>query len=110
MNRKLPLILLAIAGTVATSAVVAAQSAPTGAQGQTYWANTHWDDDNHRRHHGPMPVPNVDVLKRAGMVNVIEVERDDGRIQVEGFDAQGRDLEIKMDVQGQRILSIERDD
>lgn len=111
MKLRLPLILLAAAGAVATPAVIAAQPAPPEARGQAYWAETHWDDDDDdRRHRGSMPVPNAEVLRRAGMVRVIEVERDDGRIEVEGYDAQGRELEIKMDARGQRILSIDRDD
>ncbi|MGE4324006.1 MAG: PepSY domain-containing protein [Sphingobium sp.] len=111
MKLKLPLILIVATGVVATSAVVAARPAPPEARGQAYWAETHWDDDDDAaRRRGAMPVPNAEVLKRAGMVRVIEVERDDGRIEVEGYDARGRELEIKMDARGQRILSIDRDD
>lgn len=112
MKRKLPLILLAATGIVATSAAVAARPAPAEARGQAYWSETYWDDDDDddRRRRGPMPVPNAEVLKRAGMVRVVEVERDDGRIEVEGYDAAGRELEIRMDARGQRILSIDRDD
>lgn len=111
MNYKLPLILLAATGVVATSAVVAARPAPAAAAGQPYWADTHWDDDDDdRRHRGAMPVPNAELLKRAGMVRVVEVERDDGRLEIEGYDAAGRELEIHMDAKGQRILKIDRDD
>lgn len=111
MKLKLPLILLTATGAIVTSAVVAAQPAPAEARGQAYWAETRWDDDHDdRRRHGPMPVPNVGVLKKAGMVRVVEVERDDGRIEVEGYDASGRELEIRMDAKGQRVLSVRRDD
>ncbi len=111
MKLRLPLIVLATTGAIATSAVVAASPPPPEARGVAYWAGTHWDDDDDdRRNRGPMPVPNAEVLKRAGMVRVVEVERDDGLIEVEGYDARGRELEIKMDARGQRILSIDRDD
>lgn len=110
MKRKLPLALLAAAGIVAASSVVAARPAPPEARGNAYWADAHWDDDDSGRRRGPMPVPNAEMLKRAGMVRVIEVERDDGRIHVEGYDATGRELEIRMDARGQRILSVDRDD
>lgn len=111
MKLKLPFILLAATGAIAASAVVAAQPAPAEARGQAYWADTQWDDDDDdRRNAGPMPVPNAQVLKRAGMVRVVEVERDDGKIEVEGYDARGRELDITMDARGQRVLSIDRDD
>ena len=111
MKYKLPLILLAATGVVATSAVVAARPAPAEAQGQAYWSDTRWDDDDDdRRVRGAMPVPNAEALKRAGMVRVVEVERDDGRIEVEGYDATGRELDIYMDATGQRVLRVERDD
>ena len=39
------------------------------------------------------------------------MERDDGRIEVEGFDAQGREIKLTMDRAGKRVLSsrIDRD-
>lgn len=112
MKFKLPLILIAATGVVATSAAVAARPvpAPAAAKGVAYWSETRWDDDDDdRRYRGPVPVPNAEVLKRAGMVRVLEVERDDGLIEVEGYDSNGRKLEIRMDSKGQRILSIDRD-
>jgi len=111
MKFKLPLILLAGAGVLATSVAVAARPAPAGAQGQAYWSETRWDDDDdYRDQRRAMPVPNVEALKRAGMVRVTEVERDDGRLEVEGYDASGRELDIEMDARGQRVLEIDRDD
>lgn len=111
MKLKLPLFLLAGAGVVATSVAIAAPPAPAGAQGQAYWSETRWDDDDDdRRQRGAMPVPNAEALKRAGMVRVIEVERDDGRLEVEGYDASGRELDIEMDAKGQRVLRVDRDD
>lgn len=111
MKFKLPLILLAGAGVVATSAAVAARPAPAAAQGQAYWSETRWDDDDDdRRTRGTMPVPDAEALKRAGMVRVVEVERDDGRLEVEGYDASGRALDIDMDAKGRRVLKVDRDD
>ena len=110
MKFKLPLILLAGAGVVATSAAVAARPAPAAAQGQAYWSETRWDDDDDRRTRGTMPVPDAEALKRAGLVRVVEVERDDGRLEVEGYDASGRALDIDMDAKGRRVLKVDRDD
>lgn len=113
MKIKLPLIALAAAGVVATSAAAAVAhpvAAPSGAQGQAYWANVQWDDDHDDRARlGAMPLPDAAALKRAGMVRVVEVERDDGFIEVEGYDAKGRELDIRMDAKGTRVLSVERD-
>jgi hypothetical protein len=55
---------------------------------------------------------NVDeeVIRRAGMVRVKEIEFDDGLIEVEGFDAQGREIKLYMDRDGKKILSKRVDD
>lgn len=114
MRYKLPLAIAAAGMIAATASVAAADPAPRGVvQDRGYWAGVDWDDDDDdRRRYGPMPVPSVEALRRAGMVRVEEVERDDGRIEVEGRDARGRELKIVMDARGQRVLSarIDRDD
>lgn len=95
---------------VGAATVAWAGSAPAGARSQPFFANVHWDDDfDDRRRYGPMPVPNADALRRAGIVHLVEVERDDGRIEAEGFDAQGREIKVIMDRRGQRVLSVRRD-
>lgn len=110
MKAKLPLIVL-LASAVTTTAALAADLAPAGAQGNAFWANVHWDDDDDDlRRAGPMPLPSAEALKAAGMVRVVEVERDDGQLEIEGFDAQGRELEIEMDATGQEVLSVKHDD
>lgn len=74
------------------------------------FAHTDWDDDDDdRRRYGPMPRPDIRALNRAGIVRVTDVEREDGRLEVEGYDAQGRKMEARMDVQGQRVLGAWRD-
>lgn len=110
MKFKLSLILATGVALVSTAAI-AGDRPPAAAQGQPFWAGVEWDDDDdNRRRHGAMPLPNADALKRAGMVRVTEVERDDGRIEVEGYDARGQELKIRMDARGQRVLSVRRDD
>jgi hypothetical protein len=100
---------IAAAG-IGAATVALAGPAPAGAKDQPFFANVHWDDDfDDRRRYGPMPMPDIDAIKRAGIVHVVEVERDDGRIEVEGFDAQGREIKVIMDRQGQRVLSVRRD-
>ena len=120
MKFKRPLIALVATGIVATGVVAASAvaiaahpvAAPSAAKGQAYWANVHWDDDDAHIYQktSPLPLPNADALKQAGMVRVAEVERDDAFLEVEGFDAQGRELDIRMDVQGQKVVSAHYDD
>lgn len=111
MKKMLTVLAAAVVGSMAAVATVAiAQSAPAAAKNQPFFANAHWDDDfEDRRRYGPMPVPNADAIKRAGIVDVVEIERDDGRIEVEGFDSRGRKIELYMERSGQRVLSIRRD-
>ena len=42
-----------------------------------------------RRRDRAMPLPTADAIKRAGIVEAIEVERGDGRIEVRDFDTPG---------------------
>jgi hypothetical protein len=100
----------ACAAAIAVTSGALAGPAPTAAKSHPFFANAHWDDDwEDRRRYGPMPVPNIDAIKRAGIVHVVEIERDDGLIEVEGYDADGRKIELVMDRQGQRVLSVKRD-
>lgn len=117
MKFKLPLAALAIAGAAAgiaggaAVAVAAHSPAPAAARGVPYWEGVHWDDDDDHgiRARTPLPLPNAAALKRAGMVRVTEVERDDGYLEIEGYDAKGYELDIRMDARGQRVLSVHRD-
>lgn len=116
MRYKLPIILglaAALVGGTAAVAAVAATQAPAAAKGVSFFNNVHWDDDapltvGTRR--TAMPVPDINALKAAGMVRVTEVERDDGLIEVEGFDRHGREIDVKMDAAGKRVLSVEIDE
>lgn len=110
MKMKLPLIVAAAGIAIASTAAIANTQAPAGAINVPFWSGAVWDDDDYSLPRKAMPVPNVEVLKRAGMVRVKEVERDDGRIEVEGYDRNGHELEIDMDASGQRILRVRHDD
>lgn len=119
MALKLPLALALATGAIgATAAVAAIPSAPAtaaptaaNAQDDRGWNDVRWDDDDDdRRRYGPMPRPNVEALRRVGMVRIVEVERDDGRLEVEGYDRRGREIDVKMDLSGRRVLSVDRDD
>jgi len=110
MKKILSAIAIAVVGSTAAASSALAGPAPAAAKDQPFFANVHWDDDfDDRRRYGPMPVPNADAIKRAGIVHLVEVERDDGRIEVEGFDAQGHEIKLVMDRKGQRVLSARRD-
>lgn len=106
---------VAFAQAPAVPAPAPAKPAPPPAKpapASDMWANVHWDDQDGPRRAGPMPKLNSEALRRAGIVKVREVERDDNRIEVEGWDAQGHEVEVKMDSSGQRVLrvKVDRDD
>lgn len=102
--------LVAVAGTlILGDRAMAAPTPPTAQPAPAeagFWSQTRWDDDHadHARY-GPMPRPSHDALRRVGVVRVLEVERDDGRMEIEGLDAQGREIDILMDIGGQRVLA-----
>ena len=110
---------LALIGGIGIGAATAALAGPTAvaladAAKDPIYAATHWDDDDDDRYHpqrrvSPMPVPDAAAIRQAGIVRVKEVERDDGRIEVEGYDAQGREIEVVMEAGGKRVLATRVD-
>lgn len=116
---KTPIALAVIAAAAAAGAAFAAPAVPAPAASSVTqaapsngdWAGVRFDDDDDdRRRYGPMPRPNREALRAAGMTRIDEVERDDGRLEVEGWDAEGREIEVHMDLRGQRVLHVDRDD
>lgn len=69
-------------------------------------------DDQYYASRKTKSAPNVDeeVIRRAGVLRVKEIEFDDGLIEVEGYDAQGREIKLYMDRDGKKILSKRVDD
>ena len=112
---------IALIGGIGIGAASAALAGPTAAAlaeavKDPLYAAAQWDDDDDdtgrfspQRQASPMPVPDAAAIRAAGIVRVKEVERDDGRIEVEGHDAQGREIELFMDATGKRVLSAQRD-
>lgn len=105
------------AGTASLAATGSDEAPPTD---DPIFASAHWDDDcdddqddNRRASCGTaaIPVPDADVIRAAGIVHVDEVERDDGHLEVEGYDARGREITLYMDSRGSRVLAtkIDRD-
>lgn len=116
MKIRLPIALAAL-GALAVGGVAVAAPVSTSTQpgmGDVFWASARWDDDDaddwRFRAAKPILRPDQAALRAAGMTRVTEVERDDGRIEVEGRDAQGRELDVKMDAAGKKVLRVERDD
>lgn len=112
MKRIATFALIAVLGIGAGSAAFAdAKPAASQSKLDSIFASAHWDDDDDDdilkpgRKASPMSVPDADAIRRAGIVRVTEVERDDGQIRVEGFDAQGRKLELFMGRDGKRVLN-----
>ena len=100
----------AASSTVATPAPPVTPPPPATQSRDNAFAYTDWDDDDDdRRRYGPMPRPDIRALNRAGIVHVSDVERDDGHLEIEGYDAQGRKMEARMDIRGQRVLGAWRD-
>lgn len=110
MTIKLPLLIATAGMALAWAPAMADSPPPAATHGNAYWAGVDWDDDDDRRRQAAMPIPNASALKRAGMVRVKEVERDDGLIEVEGFDSKGRELEVRLDARAQHVLSVRHDD
>jgi hypothetical protein len=59
---------------------------------------------------GPVSIDDVRAMAfDKGIVKIEEVELDDGMWEVEGYDANGREIEMKVDASG-NIVKLERDD
>lgn len=51
----------------------------------------------------------IEIARNHGLVNVREVERDDRGWEIEGSDAQGRKIEVEIDIRTGEVVDIERD-
>lgn len=70
-----------------------------------FWSSAEFEnDDDDNRRYGNLPRPSRAALSGIGITRVLEVEWDDGRIEVEGLDARGREVDVIMDRTGQRII------
>ena len=100
-----------VAAAVSAQAPAAAPPPVVASPGRDdVYAHADWDDDDDDgRRYGRMPRPDMGSLRAVGIVRVTEVERDDGRIEVEGRDARGREIDVLMDAQGRRVLDVRRD-
>jgi uncharacterized membrane protein YkoI len=60
---------------------------------------------------GPVSIKDVRAMAfDKGIVKIDEVELDDGLWEVEGYDANGHEIEMKVDAASGNIVKIERDD
>jgi uncharacterized membrane protein YkoI len=51
----------------------------------------------------------AEIGREAGVIQVSKVECDDGKWEVEGRDAQGREIEVEVDPRDGRVLKTDRD-
>ncbi|MGG5886188.1 PepSY domain-containing protein [Falsiroseomonas sp. HC035] len=51
----------------------------------------------------------AEIGREAGVTQVRKVECDDGKWEVEGRDAQGREIEVDIDPRDGRVLKTDRD-
>ena len=49
------------------------------------------------------------IAAERGIVKITEIERDDGKWEIEGRDAQGREIEIDIHGQTGKVVKFERD-
>lgn len=92
---------------VANSQVATNQVAPATQTRTTdpFWAQTEWDNDaDDLRRYGALPRPSKSALRAIGVTRVLEVEWDDGQIEIEGLNAQGREVDVVMDRAGRQVL------
>ncbi len=83
----------------------APRPAASQARADDFWAYARFEQDyDDDRRYGALPRPSRQALSRIGVVMVLDVEWDDGRIEVEGVDARGREVDVVMDRTGQRVL------
>jgi len=60
---------------------------------------------------GPVNVDDVRAMAfNKGIVKIEEVELDDGMWEVEGYDTNGHEIEMKVDAASGQIIKFERDD
>lgn len=52
----------------------------------------------------------IEIARGAGVAVVEDLDCDDGRWEVEGRDANGREIEVRIDPRTGRVLKVERDD
>lgn len=52
----------------------------------------------------------IAIAEGAGMQAIEEVDRDDGHWEIEGWDRNGREMEIDIHGRSGEILDLERDD
>lgn len=50
----------------------------------------------------------LEIARKHGLVHLKEIERDDGKWEVEGTDAEGREIEIEVDLRTGEVVDIER--
>ena len=59
----------------------------------------------------PLSIDDVRAMAfEKGIVKIAEVELDDGIWEVEGYDASGHEIEMKVEAAGGNIIKLERDD
>ena len=59
----------------------------------------------------PLSIDDVRAMAfEKGIVKIEEVELDDGIWEVEGTDASGHEIEMKVEAAGGNIIKLERDD
>ncbi len=51
----------------------------------------------------------IRIAQENGVASVTEVDRDDGKWEVEGRDADGREIEVDVDATSGAVLKVERD-
>ena len=51
----------------------------------------------------------IEIAKQQGIVTVEEVDRDNGKWEVEGKDISGKEIEVDIDARSGQVIKVERD-
>lgn len=65
--------------------------------------------DSNRARGGISANEAIAIARSHGVVRVTDVDRDDGRWEVEGRNRRGRELEVHINIRNGRVIWIDRD-
>lgn len=68
------------------------------------------DDDERRRHHRISKGAAIEIAAAIGVYHIQEIERDDGKWEIEGRTFQGCEIEVEISARSGRVTDREIDD
>lgn len=71
------------------------------------------DDDDHRDHERGVAVSReeaIEIARSVGLATLDEIELDDGDWEIEGYTADGREIDVEIDARTGEIEEVDIDD